>query len=102
MVWPTMEWRYGRRNAKASQRRRRSWRCSKRVLGLLRHAQAQQQIGKSGVSVEIVEGRIALQERDSLAVAFRVSLVEPFEGAVLVARKGVNRSNQTWSHKLTL
>ena len=61
-------------------------------LGLLRQAHAAQQSGKPGVTAEIFERRSDLQKDDS-HVAFGVSLIEPLEGAVLVANKCVERSN---------
>src|SRR6266567_2901014 len=95
MVWPIMAWRYGRRNARASQRRRGSWR-SKGFLVYSGRPIRRSRAANLGSLRRFLKAGFNFQKRDILAVALYVSFVEPFEGAVLVASKCVKRSNVAW------
>ena len=62
------------------------------IFTLRGQTQSPQKIGKPGIAVQILENRIAVQQRDILAVAFRIRLVKPLEGLILFAGKGVGGS----------
>ena len=51
--------------------------------------QAPQKFCKSRIAARIFEDRVAPEKRDVLTVAFFVSSIEPFSGAILIARERI-------------